>query len=388
MILNADRTIFGDRNLAPQAAAVRINADRIDDIGSLDKLTKMYPADDVIHYPNASLLPGLIDMHTHVGYDGAPDLTNPDHYFWSVYAYARLHAGLQSGVTTVRDVGSPDGLAKAIKKAAAQGLIRAPRIITCNQGICMTGGHGAGTGMCVERDGEWEIRKEIRHQIKRGAQWIKILTSEGWRGEEYSQAELNAAVEEAHRLHTPIAAHAGCAPSVKMCIAAGFDSIEHGTFMAREDADTMKANGQTWVPTILAFTCLVELLGSGGDYLDGAASTYAVPALKKYEDNFKQFYDTGVRVACGTDMVLAGKPAMPVGMEAACMVRYGITPLQAIEAATKNGADALRLGDRLGQVKKGYLADLLVVEGNPAEDISALQRVRAVYFEGHLVSGA
>ena len=234
------------------------------------------------------------------------------------------------------------------------------------------------------------MRRAVRRNLKEGADCIKLLTSEGYCGEEMNQEEISAAVEEAHRFGARVAAHAGYGPSIQMCIDAGCDTIEHGTHLTREQCLQMKANGQTWVPTIYVFAYSREQLNGGG-YVDDAVRgniEYLRQACACYEKNFKALYDTGVRVACGTDTDCCDHPqAAPVAAECAWMVRLGLTPLQAIQCATQNGAEALGLGGRLGLLQEGYVADIIAVPGRPFQDISALEHVEAVYQSGRKVAG-
>ena len=388
MIISAQSIIFGDSKTPPLSdGAMLVHNSRIIEIGDARQLIANNPGEEVHHYPQGTLLPGLIDMHIHIGTDGAPDAGGFSDYMWAICAYSLLQKAFSVGVTTVRDVGSRDGLATTLRQAVHRGYVELPRIITCNLGICMTGGHGASTyETATECDGEWEIRKAIRSNHKKGADWIKILTSEALRGEEYTQSELDAAVDECHRMGRLCAAHAGYQPSVSMCVKAGFDTIEHGTFMTIPEAQYLLAHDRTWVPTIIAFAYIADQVKAGYLYQNSeASSSYFLLAEEQYANNFKSLFDTGVRTTTGTDQVLWQAPVYPVAKECAYMVRYGITPLQAIEAATKNGAEALRLGEHLGQVKPGYIADLIVTEGNPALDISALEQVTATYQSGKLV---
>jgi len=379
--------VFGDQNTPPQDNwALLLKGGRIAAVGPLAELHRQYPSEPVVHHPEATILPGFIDMHIHLGVAGAANPHNIGDFEWALRAYAQLSKAFAVGVTTVRCVASKDGLGVALRTAGEAGLLQLPRLFTVNQGICMTGGHAHDShGNAVECDGEWEIRKAIRQNFREGADWIKILTSRGKRGQEFTQEELNAAVDECHRMGRLCAAHAGYQPSVSMCIKAGFDTIEHGTFMTVEEAHIMREKGQTWVPTIMAFTYISDQIKAGQSYsrIPGSDEYFHL-AAEQYAQDFKALYDTGVRTACGTDMVMWGAPAFPVAQELAYKVKYGITPLQAIETATKNGAEALRLGEQLGQLAPGYIADVQVVAGDPSADIADLLNVIEVYQEGEL----
>ena len=232
MIVKTDRIVIGDGKTVLEGAAVCVQDGRIAAIGMPQELRARFPLEDVLEYPGATLLPGLIDMHVHIGYyyerSDADDFAQ-DPKLYGMFAAHTMRQTLEAGVTTVRDVSSALGIAQTLKKAEQKGLARIPRIVTSGQGICMTGGHGCTmTGAICECDGEWEIRKAIRRQFRDGADWIKVLTSEGYRGQELTQPELDAAVDECHRMGRKAAVHAGYVPSVEMAIKAGFDTIEHG----------------------------------------------------------------------------------------------------------------------------------------------------------------
>ena len=389
MILTADRVIFGDSKKPPRNVAVYIVENEIAGVGPLEELKSRFPAETVKSYPGATIMPGMIDLHIHLGTDRSPDYHVFSDYMWAFSAVFTMGEALKRGVTTVRDVGSHTNLAIDLRKASRRGYVTVPRIFTCDTGLIMTGGHGT-IFTDMECDGEWEIRKAIRDHFKRGADWIKILTSEAYRGQEYTQQELDAAVDECHRMGRPVAVHAGYQPSVKMAIKAGFDTIEHGTCMDLDDANEMIKKGITWVPTMTAFFYMAECRRAGedpsrGNHYRGKKEDYFYFTEKVYNANFKKLYDTGVKVACGTDMYITGMPACPVPYEMNLMVKLGLTPLQAIETATKNNGEALRMDLKIGQIEEGYLADIIVVEGNPAEDVGALENIREVYLDGKCV---
>ncbi|MDD6188786.1 MAG: amidohydrolase family protein [Clostridiales bacterium] len=392
MIISADRILVGDRSTIVEGKAVCMQGGRIKMIAPLKDVKNAFPGEDIVEYPGCTIMPGMIDLHTHIAC--VPD---PDYYhkyntvsLCALYAAGRMRDTLAAGVTTIRDSSSAYGIGAALKKAAADGHIDAPRIFACLQGICMTGGHGSDSleGGVIEADGENEVRKAVRLNYKNGADCIKVLTSEGYRGQEMNQEELNAAAEEAHRFGLKAAAHAGYGDSIEMCIQAGFDSIEHGTHLTIDQAKRMKEKNITWVPTVLVFNYVYQQSQKNAKALGETLSkpstlVYLEDCVKTYQENVKALYDTGVRVATGTDTDCTPyKDASPVALECEYLVKCGLTPMEAVECATKNGADYLGMGDCLGQIKEDYIADVIVVEGDPSKDITALGKVRAVYQAG------
>ncbi len=191
-------------------------------------------------------------------------------------------------------------------------------------------------------------------------------------------------MREAHRFGRRAAAHAGYGPSIQMCIEAGCDSIEHGTHLTVEQAERMRDNGQVWVPTMYVFHYANEQV-KGQAAREGLSenAAYLQDTVDTYRENFRKLYDTGVTVAVGTDTDACCHPeASPVYRECGCMVQYGLKPLEAIACATANGAKALGMQDSIGLLAEGYLADIIAVEGNPAQEIGALGRIAAVWQEG------
>ncbi|MEG0227263.1 MAG: amidohydrolase family protein [Lachnospiraceae bacterium] len=398
MILCANHMITGDGTTLLQNYGIRINEmGLIENLDSALELKKQYPKDIVKDYGNATILPGLFDMHVHLGYW----LSQPDSFLYNdqlitLLALKNAQDAFSKGITTVRDLSSPANLCKNLKIAERKGYATIPRIIHSDRGICMSGGHGWDDDI-EQADGPWEIRSAIRRQIRDGAEWIKILTSHRSNIPEFTQEELNAAVHECHRRNIKCAVHAGCQPSIQMCINAGFDTIEHGTLLTQEQALQMKDNGQAWVPTIFAYTYLYEVCVKNMDAHKETAFNDPVmakemrdfqffePAYLAYRDHFKDLYDTGVTICAGTDMVLYQAPVLPLSTELGLMVQYGITPLQAIQTATSNSAKVLGIEDEVGVLKKGYLADVLVVNGDVSRDIACISDVENVYQNGKIV---
>lgn len=397
MIIIADIIITGDGSTVLHDTAVFIgDKGIIRKIGSAEELKTLYPDECVKEYRGATLLPGLIDMHVHIGYWwNKPDSYEYNDFMIAYMALANAQEAFSSGVTTMRDVSSPQFLCTTMNKAAEKGYIQIPRIIGCGIGICMTGGHGYELkGGIKEANGPWGVRAAIREQIKSGAQWIKILTSHRTDTPEYTQEELNAASDECHRMGKKISVHAGTQPSIQMCIDAGYDTIEHGTFLNVEQAQEMAEKGLVWVPTIIAYTYLYEYLETKkgqeinenfADYILLKEREYFKAAAQAYRDNFSQLIKTGVKVVTGTDMVFNGAPITPVAREMQYMVDYGMEPIKAIQIATSNGAEVLGLSHKIGQINEGLLADLLIIEGDPLKDISNMSKVVEVYYGGKSV---
>lgn len=393
MILCADKIFVGNKTDVIEQGAVLVRDGRIAAVGLEKDLIAAHGSEELTRYPGASIIPGMIDLHVHIGYpfnkSYANDVTGESKR--ALFAAHRLTQTLSKGVTTVRDVGSADALALAVKEVVADGFLQAPRICTAMKALCMTGGHGydAMKGGVYEVDGVDEVVKAVRTNLKHGADWIKILTSEGYRGEEFNQTELNAIVAEAKRFGMKVSAHAGYGNSIQMCIDAGADTIEHGTHLTLEQARTMAQNGQSWVPTVMVFNFSYDTLckHNGGNLpvFLLRQKQYLEQCVHAYQDNLRALYDTGVRVGIGTDTDCTGyESASPVAQEGEYLARCGLQPMEILECATKNGAEILGMGDELGQVRENYIADLVVLDGDPSVSPSHLDNVKAVYQSGEL----
>jgi len=392
MILKADRVITGDGSTILENQAVYVADGKISEIGELGALKAKYPGSVVHEYVGASLLPGLIDMHLHVGFWWSRlDANTYNDFKVAFYTANFLKRALAKGVTTVRDVGSPKNLSVSVNYAVASGFTTAPRIIPSDAPLCFTGGHGhQGSGW--EVNGPWNLRAAIRDMIKRGAQWIKVMESHRSDTPEYTMEELEAIVDECHRVGKKTMVHAGTQPAIQMSIDAGFDTIEHGTDLTVEQAKQMANKGIVWVPTIVAYTqsfkhAMANLNNPGADsstrgfvqqraYFENAANTYKA--------NLRKLYETGVKIVTGTDLIYCDAPVTPVADEMKYMVEYGMPAIEVIRAATKSGAETLGL-DNIGEIAVGKEADILIVEGNPVADMSAIENVKAVYQGGKAV---
>lgn len=397
MIICAKYLMTGDGETVLEGQAVLTGGDgKIKKIAPKEELVQDFPEEEVKDYGEATLLPGLCDMHVHLAYwYSQPDSFNYNEQMITLYALQHAQAAFERGITSVRDMSSYHGVCRSLKLAQEKGFITIPRITHTDTGMCMTGGHACDE--VPEVDGPWEVRKEIRKQVRDGAEWVKILTTHRSHIPEFTQEELNAAVDECHRRGIKCGVHAGTNPGIQMCIDAGFDTIEHATFMTVDHAKQMAEKGIAWTPTIMAYTLLYDICkenlekNAGKPVNDPVMQKemkdyqYFEAAYKAYRDHFKEFYDTGVTVIAGTDMVMYQSPLLPLPRELQYMVEYGITPVQAIQTATSNPAKVLGVENERGLVKEGLDADLLVVGGDLSKDITCLNDVKLVTLGGKRV---
>ena len=327
MIICAKYLMTGDGETVLEGQAVLTGGDgKIKKIAPKEELVQDFPEEEVKDYGEATLLPGLCDMHVHLAYwYSQPDSFNYNEQMITLYALQHAQAAFERGITSVRDMSSYHGVCRSLKLAQEKGFITIPRITHTDTGMCMTGGHACDE--VPEVDGPWEVRKEIRKQVRDGAEWVKILTTHRSHIPEFTQEELNAAVDECHRRGIKCGVHAGTNPGIQMCIDAGFDTIEHATFMTVDHAKQMAEKGIAWTPTIMAYTLLYDICkenlekNAGKPVNDPVMQKemkdyqYFEPAYKAYRDHFKEFYDTGVTVIAGTDMVMYQSPLLPLPRE-------------------------------------------------------------------------
>lgn len=394
-LLKAAKVIIGDGKTVIEQGGVVYQEDRILAVGPAGELQEKYPEAEVQDYDEGTILPGLMDAHIHLGYYWTqPDLHRYNDFMIAYYAQKQAETCLKKGVTTIRDCCGPQFLLETLRLAAEKGFVKAPRILHTDRGICITGGHGHEDGI-EEVDGVENIRHTIRRQKRDGADWIKLLTTNRDDVCEFTQEELNAGVEEAHRLGMKCVVHSGTQPGIQMCIDAGFDTIEHGNFLTVEQGKQMAANQQTWTPTMFAYHFLADynkkVQEVGIDHSNQSTETYShhldffEASVQAYAENFKPIYDEGVTILAGTDMVMLEAPEVPIVEELELMVRYGLTPVEAIQTATQNPARVFDLAEVTGQLKAGLQADILVVAGDVTEDIEQLRNVQQVFLAGEKI---
>jgi imidazolonepropionase-like amidohydrolase len=368
--------------------AVVVEGRRIAWIGPDDKAPST-ARESVVDGGGRTVLPGLINCHVHLTADGAPDLfaqiagdTVP---VATLRAAGNAWITLQSGVTTVRDCGAADDIVIELAKEIARGAVPGPRVQAAGRVITMTGGHGHFIGR--EADGPDEVRKATRAEIKAGAAVIKVMATGGvlTPGVTPTQTallpeELAVVAQEAHNSGRRVTTHAIGRAGIHNALLAGIDSVEHGFYFDDELLELAIDRGTFLVPTMLAVDGIVRNGRSQG--IPGWVVEKAESEAAQQRESFAAAVRSGLRIAAGTD---AGTPFNAHGdlaRELALMVQHGLTPMQALVAATSAAAQNLGLADEIGTLEVGKLADLLVVEGDPVSDIAAAGRVMLVVKDG------
>lgn len=343
----------------------------------------------IIEADGMTILPGLIDCHTHYliypwGLDPRKlDMGGP--HGRSVLRGARCaRTALESGVTTARDAGAPDGLNIVLRDAINDGLIPGPRILASGRGITITGGHG--TGFSREADGVLEIQKAVREEMRDGVDVVKIFASEAAMltgpeagVEELTQAEIEVIVSEASRRGLRSFSHAQNSTSVVRSARGGVHSVEHA-FLADEQAiRTLRECGTVLVPTLAVTEVTLERADLGKDYRLRMLDIQRLH-WRSCEEAIRQ----GVSVVAGTDCGVPGILPDMLWREICLLNARGMTPMAAIKAATIRAAELLGLDGRIGSIEIGKQADLILVSGDPARNLSCLSHVALVMKAGQL----
>lgn len=346
-----------------------------------------FAAERVFDGQGGTVIPGVINCHAHVAHDGAGDLaaqTQADSLpIATIRGVKNLHVALMSGVTSIRDCGAADDLAIEMSKAVDDGMIPGPRIRAAGRVITMTGGHGHFIGR--QADGPVGTAQATRAEIAGGAHFIKVMATGGvlTKGVHPNQTalqvdELTAVAREAHNAGRRVASHAIGGQGIKNALRAGIDSIEHGFYLDDESLEMAVAQGTFLVPTLIAVNRIVE----NPDKIPSWVVEKAESESGAHRESFLAAVRSGMKIAAGTD---AGTPFNPHGempAELELMVEFGLTPTEALLAATRNAAENIDLLHEVGTLETGKLADLVLLDGDPTVDITAAHNVVMVVKDG------
>jgi imidazolonepropionase-like amidohydrolase len=403
VVVTADRYLDVQTGRYVDSPAIFIGDDgRISSIA--DARTVRWGADvRHIHLSGKTLLPGLIDMHVHLdspadigGYRGL-EYTDS---FWGMTAVGNARAMLDAGFTTVRNVGSSWRNDVGLKQAMDDGYAVGPRIVPAGYALGATGGHCDSTFLppSLEKprkeegvgDGPEELRHQVRRQRKYGAEVIKVCATGGVFSrntepgqQQLSEAELRAIADEAHQWGVRVAAHAHGADGIKAAIRAGIDTIEHASLVDAEGIRLAVARKQPlWFAMDIYNTEYTQAEGrKNGTLEDNLRKDREIAQAQR--DNFRAAHRAGVKMVFGSDAGVM--PHGQVGRQFATMVQYGMTPVEAIQSATRNAAQALGRERDVGAIAPGRFGDLVAVVGDPTQDVSLLARVDTVIKGGKLV---
>jgi imidazolonepropionase-like amidohydrolase len=353
-----------------------------------DRITKVGKGTDpgekngheIVDLEGRTILPGMIDCHVHLCIDGSADpiqsLRKDSEQLVTLKAAKNAYLSLSAGVTTIRDLGSLNGVTVSLRDAINLGVTIGPRIVCCNQAVCITGGQG--WEFSRQADGVDGVRQAVREQFRAGANFIKLMSTGGVMtpgidpgAAQFTYEELRAGVEEAHKAGRKAASHAQGNEGIKNSLRAGIDTIEHGIFLDDEAISLFLEKKAVLVPTLSAPFNIMEKGEKSG------IPAFVIEKTQRVKDTHiesaKKAYQAGIPIAMGAD---AGTPFNGHGenlKELELLVGVGLSPMEAILSATRIAAGAVGLSHMIGTVEEGKLADLIVVEGDPLKDIKILQ---------------
>ncbi|MEX0985806.1 MAG: amidohydrolase family protein [Actinomycetota bacterium] len=383
MLVSAPRLITANDEPPLRDAAVRVHDGRIEAVGPRTDL-----ATDGVeerHFPDATLMPGMIDCHEHVAgrsrfSTGVDALDEPDAMWAVVFAhYAR--GTLSRGVTTLRIPGARHAVDLVVRRAFEEGYGVGPRLVCAGEAIGMTGGHQGAFGRAA--DGPWACAQAARLQFELGADFIKVMASGGISaaspGElpthaQLTTEEMRAVVEAAHARDKRVTAHADGERGISNALEAGLDCLEHGIYLTADHARYMAEHGVALVPTL---DCMLGIVHRGHEFgLEPSWIDVADEILDVHRRSFQHALDAGVLFATGTDSY------GDMVNEIAYFTTFGVDPYRAIQAATRDAAAVISAHADFGTLEAGHSADLIAVAGDPLDDLERLRDVRTVMLRG------
>ncbi|MFD3392445.1 Xaa-Pro dipeptidase [Alteromonas macleodii] len=397
-VITADRMIDVANGKVVKQAAIIVNDNIITASGRLKDLTVPNEATR-IDLGNATLMPGLMDMHVHLTSDATRhgykrlEVSLPRA---AITGVKHAKATLDAGFTTVRNVGAPGFADVALRDAINAGDVVGPRMFVAGPSLGVTGGHCDSNLLPYEydnysegvADGPWEVRKKVRRNIKYGATVIKFcatggVLSKGTKvgAQQYTFEEMKALIDEAHLRGLTVATHAHGTNGIKAAIKAGVDSVEHVSLLDDEAIDLAKKNG-TYFSMDIYVTEYILGEGEKAGILEESLNKERIVG-KTQRENFEKAVKAGVNMIFGSDAGVYPHGDNP--KQFARMVKFGMTPIQAIQAATINPARLLKQEATLGSLEKGKLADIVAVPGNPLDDMSLMEKVGFVMKDGQIV---
>jgi len=390
-IFTGGPAFIGDGTILDHATVI-VEGEKIVKVASQE--VKLPRDAELIDLKGKMLLPGFVDCHIHIMIDGSPDplaaAVRNSLQMTTLLAAAHAKNTLMAGVTTARDMGGTGNVDIAIRDAIKNCVIRGPRMLVSGLQICMTGGHGWEFGR--EADGPDEVRKAAREQIKAGCDIVKLMATGGIMtpgvepgAAQFAEEEMSAGVEEAHKANRKSASHAQGTKGILNSLKAGIDTIEHGFFLNEECVSLMVKNNVPLIPTL-----------AGGELIEKAVNM-GIPdfiveknrqVLKAQLQSLAMAREAGIMIGMGAD---CGTPLLPHGsnlLELVSLAEIGFTTEEVLTIGTLNGAKILGLEQQIGSIEEGKLADLVVVEGNPVDDINlvaSIENISTVMQSGSIV---
>lgn len=400
LVLKAERLIDGTGSDSVSDAVVVIEGGKIVSVGTQQNLELVLGDDiDVVESTCSTILPGFIEMHSHIhcsaGADAYRHVTTESDEILLMRGVQAVRSALMSGVTTMRDLGSKNQVVFPIKQAIQDGIIPGPRLLVAGTPITTTGGHCNMFG--TEADSEEEVIRAIRHQFKQGADCIKIMSTGGGftpgtniRAPQYSADILRAAVTDAERLNLRVAAHCHAAAGVRNCVDAGVHNLIHCSWLA-EDPDDMYDYD----------TSVADMIAEKGLFVDPTLALVHLDKLRNPErariraldrdpeirfEILRDMWDRGVKFVTGMDSGMTNAHFDDFAYIPEVMVeKLGISPMEAIVSATQTSADCLGILNETGTLELGKQADVVVVDGNPLDDITSLHNVKTIVKQGEVI---